>query len=280
MSASSLVVLRGQEFVRGRDADEQIREFAELTGLKFIKLHHISPEYAAHPYTVKGWQAAEIIVGSSSGEKKYTVRYTKHPDTGKDCESSRNLSFVPKSPTGILEAELVDTPFNRTKLARCYYYGAQWKILDVAIDKEVKAMADQFEIEYAEKRKNEPTKDDIIVRQDAEKQKLLEENARLQRELTAKNETDKVVTAAKKSKGGRPKKNEASIDKEREIENEIKAQVFNEKKDLIAEIQKKYKQFWLSIEYRQQIYPEIQRRLAERLKNANVNTGTGVDNKG
>ena len=275
MSAESLVIVRGAKFERTRDFNEQVREIAIESGIRFIKLHYTNPKYAPHPRPVKGWQAIEIILKrGGDGQKTYDVVPTKDSQ-GKDTESTRNLSFEPKKPTDRLEAELPDTPYNRRKLAICYYYGAQWQIVDPAIDAEIKAMADVLEAEYEEKRKKGPTKDDVIVTLDAEKKKLEEEVAALRDELNEKKKRDTVVKTAKK-KAGRPS---GATSKSDELENEIKQQVWAEKKDLIGEIQKKHKQWWLSIEYRQQVYPEIQRRLAERLKNVNNNAGAGVDNK-
>lgn len=279
MSASSLVIVRGTKFERKRDYDEQVKEVAAIAGLKFIKLHYTSPKYSIQNRTVKGWQDAEIFTSQGSNEEmRYRVEFCKDRD-GNPCMGKRNLSFEPKHPTNVLQADLLDTAFNREQLALCYYHGAQWKIVDPEIEKVIKARADELERKYEEERRKQPTKDEVILSQDEQLKKKDEEILRLSLELKKKNEVGAVVESAKEAVT--KKQEPAPKTDSKKIEAEVKAEVFKEFDALITELKTRKGNWWMTPEYRQKIFPEIQRRLAERTKGTNehVNAGVGVDNK-
>jgi hypothetical protein len=269
-----------------RDYNEQIREIADIAGLKFIDLQYTQPKFSKQNRAVKGFQSVEIIVSGTDADKAYRLELSKDKHS-QDCEGRRNLWFEPKHPTNILEAKLPDTLFNRKRLASTFYHGAQWKILDPNIEADVKKLADEMEIQLEELSRKQPTDKEIILNLDDRLKKAEEENLRLQLELKNKKQADAVVDNIKKTpKPEAPKPEENKADpagREKEIENEVKAEVFKEYDVLINELKLRSDKWWMLKEYKQKIHPEIQRRLAARLKaeakNVNVNTGVGVDNK-
>jgi hypothetical protein len=237
--------------------------------------------------TVKGFQAVEIIASGTEGERSYRLEATKDKHN-QDCEGRRNLCFEPRRPTNVLEAQLPDTAFNRKILGSTLYYGAEWEVADPEIRKEITKIADEFEKQLAEERNKKPTTEQVILSLDERLRKAEEENIRLQHELKKKKETDVVIDSIKQAPKPEEKKPEEprveiGTIREKEIENEVKAEVFKELDVWIVELKKRTNKWWITKEYRQKIHPEIQRRLAERLKaegtNANVNTGVSVDNK-
>jgi hypothetical protein len=283
MSYESLVVVRGITLEKRRDFNEQIKEIADIADLKFINLQYTQPKFSKQSRSVKGFQSVEIIASGTDADRAYRLEPSKDKDS-QDCEGRRNLWFEPKHPTNILEAKLPDTLFNRRRLASCYYHGAQWKVLDTNIEADVKRIADEMEKQLEEERRKQPTDKEIILSLDDRLKKAEEENIRLGLELKKKKEVDSVVDGIKNAPKHEEKKPEEpktgiGTNREKELENQVKAEVFKEYDVLITELKERSDKWWMTKEYKQKIHPEIQRRLAERLKNANVNAGAGVDNK-
>lgn len=264
--ASSMVVIEGAK----RVTNTTVNQFSEAAGIKFIKLNHLNG-FGGSSITVNGFQHVSIKVGEVQGRKTFVARWSKDEDH-KDCNGNRSLSFDPDPITQQLIALLPDSEFNRVKLARCYYHGAEWTIMDKDVDADIKARADEYE-----KTLTKPvSKDEIISSLAEENESKEQENERLKREIALlKANTVQAVPI------GNKEWDDYGLTKTKylEIKEAARAEIFEENKNLIAGIKEAYPKGWYGCDdYRNKISPLIKQRLKEKLDALNIansNTAKG-----
>lgn len=271
--ACTLLVVEGQRKV----TDQEAMEYARIAGLRFIRLQHIKGA-AAVEFGQRGFQTANIRVETdANGGRHYKYELSKDRFTGEDCLGQRQLLFQPDKHTGMLHADLVDTPYNRQKLVKCYFNHAQWIIVDPVVDKDIRAQAEAFQKSQPKK----PSKDKVITDLSEELKAEREKSRKLEEQLKKRGELDDAIeeatTASEDDMLGALGLTEAEAKKLRE---EAKQDVYEEMADQIEEIRSNKGRAWASSkEYRETILPVIEARYQSKLEEKYAeHTGVGVDN--
>jgi len=287
---SSLVILR-ESRRRKVTTDEQKRDVAATLGIGFIKLEFTEMEYLRTQISTQGFQAVTISV-RQQGQRTVRVPSWSQSEDGRPCAKGELVFRPDELNRGI--AYLPDSPFNRRKLASAISgKNALWHIVDDAIRSEVEELASVWEkdpeviraLEYIEqvrtevrvakeeqKRQGEfgtsPIDSELLVYEqkiaELEKtQKLEELKQRYQKLIKSQGST--VVEESGIPSPEKPKTSLAEA-----VANRVKEEVYAEKADLIARLKADKPRGWArSSEYRQEIQPEIDRRIAEELGDAN-----------
>lgn len=270
--ACSIIVIRGQRKV----TDEQAIEFARLAGLNFIKLQHRRGAGVTE-FGSRGFQSAEVFITSDTGGgKRYSYELSKDAD-GKDCMGQRQLLFIPDNLTGMLMADLIDTPYNRERLIRAYYNNAQWRIVDPLLDNAIRELADR----YQESLPKKMSKDDALVHVKTERDELAEENARLKQLLEQRQQVDDVIkdaiTPAAEGEGSHIGLTQADT---KRLRDKAKTAVYEECAVQIQQLKDTKGRQWASCkDYKENILPVIDARYNKLLEEEYAeHAGAGVNN--
>lgn len=256
----SLLVVRG---IR-KCNDIESMEFARIAGMTFIRLQHIKGA-GVQEYGVRGFQSAEISIGTDrDGGKHYKYTLTKDHFTGEDCMGQRQLIFTPEKHTGMLTADIPDTPYNRRKLVVCYFNNAQWRIVDPILDAEIRRAAEEFQKSIPEG----PSKEKVIKTQADEIAELREQKRALEEKLQIHNATEEAIreasTPSEDDKLGSLKLTKAD---EKKLRDAAKKEIYAEHKGAIEGLQKsKGKAWFASKEYRETIAPLVEVRYQQKLE--------------
>lgn len=255
------MVLLPEELRPKRGKKDNSMLIAEKSGLSFIELYHMSG-VREQTTSVKMFQHAVISYHdkASPGRRQgYNYELSKFPD-GSDMMSSVGLVFKPDDFSGALQAWVIDTPFNREKLASCFFLPEHHKFFRVAnadIDKEIGDLAISLGFN-----KTVPERETDIIK----KQAL--EIARIQAELDyAKNKQKGAIAVVEGT---------AAIEMlEEGFKAKAKAEIFEEYKIEIAAIKKGMKNpksFELNKKYIEKFPALIEARLTEFLDKRKIPT--------
>jgi hypothetical protein len=275
-TCNDLIVLRGQ--IPRKITTEDYATFAEIAGVKFIRLRHIRG-FGTHEVGVRGFQGVEIIIAANtkSGQLKYTPRYSVDED-GEDTSAQRTLYFEPDRRTNELVTLCPDTPYNRRKLAAAMIREPFCEILDDRIKNEVKKLSREIEAALP----TGPSDEEVMKRTLTENEKLKEElyiiNKKLEdsqayserkQDIHRKLEREKIESnPVKEDTVSQVPKNMEALVSDEAIRDRIRVKVCEEKKDLIDELKLKYNDRWdKSKEYQKKILPEINDRFEKTLAN-------------
>lgn len=269
----SLIVVQGQRKV----SDQEAMEYARIAGVTFIRLQHIKGSSAVE-FAQRGFQAVDIRVETDlQGGRHYKFDLTKNQFTGEDCMGQRQLVFQPERHTGLLTADLPDTPFNRRVLVACYFNNAQWKIVDPILDAEIRKQATEFQKTI----KKKPSKEEIIESLSEREKRLEEENQKLRQQLKM-NEAAQEVIKDKSKDSVDDSLGALNLDKneEKQLRKAAKEEVYSEMSVQIEALQSEKGRAWASSkEYRETISPVVEARYQQKLEEKYAqHTGTGVDN--
>lgn len=235
---SSLVIVQGNSKVN----DEDAFEFAELAGVKFIKLRH---EKGAAPskQSIRGFQGVYVrVIETREGGRKYLSEPTRSSD-GNDIRALRPMIFNPEGRTQLLTAYLPDLPYNREKLAKNYFGRSMCLIVDPQIHAEVKERAQKI----VESKPKGPSKDEVINTQADENallRKALDDQKKENEDLKKIND---VIKESKKIVKELPENVRASIREIVHTENETFINKLKEQSPNRWESTKKYKDTVLPI---------------------------------
>ena len=258
--ACSLIVVKG---VRKCD-DSQAMEFARIAGLQFIRLQHIKGAGIGE-HGCRGFQSVEVgIETDRDGGKSYKYTLSTDRFTGKACMGQRQLLFTPEKHTGMLTADLPDTEYNRSKLVKCYFNYAQWRIVDPILDAEIRRIAEEFQKSLP----NKPSKETVIKSQQDEIAELRAQNEAYREKLKINAAADEAIQESLE-----PSDDDTvgvlSLDKakEKKLRETAKKEVYAEKADEIAALQDSKGKAWAATkEYRETIAPLIEVRYQKKLE--------------
>jgi len=198
----SMIIVDGKIKVN----DEMKKQYADACKINLIKLVHSSGfGQDGGDISISGFQHVNIKTGEANGKKTFVARWAKDQEGNATCVG-RALVFEPDRVTGQMLAYLPDSEFNRNKLARCYYHGADWTIAEPGIEAEIKKMADEFEITLPVP----ISKEEIITDQATEIEELRAKLAEAEQKVGIKDAAKAII---KKNKGGRPRKIQKPVEK-------------------------------------------------------------------
>lgn len=289
---SSLVIVRGRKKI----SDQQKRELFEMYGGKFIKLrHHTTIEYGKNEHSVNGFRPVYLSIVERGGKRSAHMEW--HTNQNGEPSADHQLTFYGDQ-FGVGFAYLPDDPdgYNRKKLASAKLgVVQQWDIFDEKIDAEINDLAKQIKAspEYRKKLEEiERIKTEERVRRQqssnlgdhsqlnaVDSENLVLENRIKELEAKKRNEElRKKLEELESEAVDEAVSEDAGVDKAliKEVRDQVKAEVWEEHKDLIEELKLKGKGWQFSKEYVEIVKPEIDRLLSERL-----NSGyTGNSNVG
>lgn len=240
MSECSLLVIEGVDAKHLHGRETQIGEQA---GIKFIKL--LSKKYGE--VRLRGFQGARIVVGRMDGENGKLTRSVEWSQkrNGEAIMCARSLVFKEDKESGEFVAFCPDTEYNRRSLTAAFDPVSEWSIVD-------EKAAAEIRVDYeagAKLVKEKKTKDEVISSLAGDAKKDKEELERLRKENEELRKRQTVVITAEKMAA---------------IRTQVKAEVLEEKKDLIEAMKLKSKQYWVTSEYKEQIEALIDQRTSER----------------
>jgi hypothetical protein len=252
-------------------------EFARIAGMNFIKIQHIRGSSGAE-YAQRGFQSIIIKVATDrDGGKRYEWEGSKNRFSGEPCMGQRQLLFQPEKFTGLLTAELPDTPFNRDVLVKCYFNNAQWKIVDPVIDADTRKKAEEFQKSIP----NKPSAEQVVIGLEEKNRNLEDENRKLKQQLELNNATQEIIResvkpSAEDSTGALG----LSVAGEKKLREEAKKEIYDEMSVRLKEIQDSKGRAWTSSkEYREEIIPVVEARFQKKLEEQYANNpGAGVNN--
>lgn len=270
--ACSLIVVQGQRKV----SDQEALEYARISGVTFIRLQHIKGSSVVE-FAQRGFQSVDIHVETDlQGGRHYKHDFSKNQFTGEDCMGQRQLVFQPERHTGLLTADLPDTPFNRSVLVSCYFNNAQWKIIDPILDEEIKRQAVEFQKSIVKK----PSKEEIIESLSEREKRLEEEVQKLRQQLTMNAAAQEVIKEkAEVSSDDSIGALGLSKDEEKRLRKEARDEAYGELSAQIEALQSKKGRAWASSkEYRETISPVVEAKYQQKLEAKYAqHTGAGSD---
>ena len=271
--ACSLIVVNGEKKV----SNEIALEFARIAGLRFIKLQHIKGAGKAE-YGIRGFQSVVVMVADDrEGGKHYKYELSKDKYSGEDCMGQRQLLFSPEKHTGMLTADLPDTPFNRKILKKVYFNNAQWRIVDPILDAEIRRNAEEFQKSLP----NKPSREQVIGSQQDEIERLKADKRALEEKLkmnaAAQDAIRESATESSDDKLGALKLSKAD---EKKLRDEAKKETYAEMADAIKKLQDEKGSAWYSTkEYRETIAPVVEIRYQKKLEDLyDKHSGVSGDN--
>lgn len=276
----ALIVINGQGMPK-RVQTSDGPKLATAAGVKLIMVTYIDP-LEPNPPSIRGFQGVRVSRYEVNGRVQLNAELSKNERTGEACSALRSLDFIPHEITGLMEAHIPDTDFNRKKLAAAYYHHPFCKINDEAVDAEVREIADEIE------------KTLVVVPSDKEKLTAVEaENKRL-KELYADSEkkrqallldNDPVITPISTDITDNnsnvvdttTEKTPQKVVKKRSARDRAKDQVYLDNGKIVNKLKKVHGDNWVKSQgYRKDLLPLIN-KLEKEYKDAD-NAGDGITN--
>ena len=267
MNVSTLEVISGSG--NPLKAEEYSR-YAELAGLKVIKLRHPTG-FGPQPTHLRGFQGARVLIQESGAQRGYQSELTKNSN-GEAAPTGLPLVFEPDRETNELIGAVIDTPFNRKRLSLLLNNNSgSFKIYDDSIHDACMKMA----IENGNFQKKKKRQSEVVSN-------LTDENAQLRKELEEerskrKKAEDKALVVGDALQ--EESKQTVKLGK-KALREQVRKQVLEENKELVETLKEAYgSQYHLSSEYKAQIKPEIDRRVDLRMNTETEGTDVEHNNE-
>lgn len=275
---SSLVYIKGN---RKANTDEQKRELAGIAGVKFVKLRALQRVFGNSGFGIQGFQNVTINSGEEGGRVRVRAIYSKRYNrNGEHVDCSRGkLRFVGDT-FNVGYAYVPDTPYNRRKLASCYY-DAPYEIADEKVNTEVELVAKELFAEAQQKQEQEEVERDYraeLEDKQSEVEKLREELERAKKR--EKYKPDPVTSNIKESdRESTPEQQEEDRKIYGRTKQKAKYSVYNENKNLVEEMKKEQMKnngttrgWTMTKSYKKNIEPKVKSKTVEILKQEHPDT--------